>query len=521
MVEIVGTRMRNFDWMEGKNMDFCKVFSSNVEQNPNDIAVVYGNKFLTYQQLETRSSALAKNLIFKGVKRGDVIGLLFYNSLDLIVGFLGILKSGGVYLPLDPNYPINRIRHIILDSQAKFLVLEEGIENVFSDFNGSVYYLNDELLNEQPTQLPAVSPEQVAYIIYTSGSTGMPKGIVVTRASLSHAATAFSEIQPKKPTSLLTGSISFDPSILIIIHALFLGGTIYLSNNRGAVDIKNFNEIVNAIEENSIDFILSTPSFYGNLLDNAAKLPTLRNVYLCGEIIVGSLVDKHISVAQNANLYNTYGPSEYAIGSTVAIIYDCIKNLKGRITIGKCFSSNKIYVLDDKLKSVPIGVKGEIFVGGPGLSKGYLNNQLLTQEKFIYCSDLEKQPIKLFKTGDLGYQLSNADIVFTGRKDFQVKIYGHRVELEEIECQVLGFRGIDKAIAAVREKRIIVFYSSRQLQFELHELEEYLKRELPSYMVPSSFIEVKKWPITKNGKIDRKKLEQQFDRGYSEYAMKF
>ena len=149
-------------------------------------------------------------------------------------------------------------------------------------------------------------------------------------------------------------------------------------------------------------------------------------------------------------------------------------------------------------------------MGGPGLAEGYLNNQLLTQEKFIYCPDLEKQPIKLFKTGDLGYQLSNADIVFTGRKDFQVKIYGHRVELEEIECKILGFRGIEKAIAAVREKKIIVFYSSRQLQFKLHELEEYLKGELPSYMVPSSFLEVKKWPITKNGKIDRKKLEQQF-----------
>lgn len=492
-------------------MDFCKLFSSRVEQNPGDIAVVYGNKSLTYQQLENRSTVLARNLVFKGIEPGDVIGLVFYNSLDLIVGMLGILKAGGAYLPLDPNYPLNRIRHMILDSQAKVLVLEEGVENVFSDFNGSVYYLNDELLKEQSTKLPDALPEQVAYIIYTSGSTGVPKGIVVTRASLSHAATAFSEIHPEKPTSLLTGSISFDPSILIIIHALLLGGTISLFNNRGAIDIKNFNEIVNGIEEVSIDFILSTPSFYGNLLDSAAKLPSLRNVYLCGEIIADSLVDKHICIAQNANLYNTYGPSEYAIGSTVAIIYDCIKNQKNRITIGKCFSNNKIYILDSKLKSVPIGVKGEMFVGGPGLAEGYLNKQLLTQEKFIYCSGLENQPIKLFKTGDLGYQLANGDIVFTGRKDFQVKIYGHRVELEEIECQVLGFRGIDKAIAAVREKRIIVYYSSRQLQFKLQELEDYLKNGLPSYMVPSSFIEVRTWPMTKNGKVDRKKLEQQFN----------
>ncbi len=490
-------------------MDFCKLFSSRAEQNPADIAVVYGNRSLTYQELENRSSLLAKNLIFKGVKPGDVIGLVFYNSLYLIVGFLGILKAGGVYLPLDPNYPIKRIRHMILDSQAKVLVLEEGIENIFSDFNGKVFYLNDELLCEQSTNLPDALPEQVAYIIYTSGSTGMPKGIVVTHASLSHAATAFSEVHPEKPMSLLTGSISFDPSILIIIHALLLGGKISLVDNRGNIDMKNFKEIVRNIEENSIDFILSTPSFYTNLLDSAAKLPSIRNVYLCGEMIAGSLVDKHIGIAINANLHNTYGPSEYAIGTTIAIIYDCIKNHKNKITIGKCFSSNKIYILDSRLKSVPLGAKGEFFVGGPGLAEGYLNNQLLTRERFIYCHNLEKHPIKLFKTGDIGYQLPNGDIVFTGRKDFQVKIYGHRVELEEIESQVSGFQGIDKAIATVRERKIIVFYSSKEMQLNLHNLEEYLTNTLPSYMVPSSFIEVKKWPMTKNGKIDRKKLAQQ------------
>jgi len=496
-----------------KNMNFCSLFSSRAEKNPNDVAILYGNKALTYKELDYRSSNLAKNLISKGVKPGDVIGLMLYNGLDLIVGILGILKSGGVYLPLDPNYPIKRTKYMIADSQAKVLIVEVGLDNAFTDFNGNVHHLNDEIVDNRSTKLPSISSDQVAYIIYTSGSTGKPKGIVVTHAALSHAATAFAEIHPDKPISLLTGSISFDPSILIIIHALLLGGRVSLYNNRGSIDAKNFTEIVNNIEKNSVDFILCTPSFYSNLLDSSAQLLSLKDVYLCGEIIPDYLIERHISVARNANLYNAYGPSEYAIGATVAKIFDNTSKIKNKVTIGKSFSNNKIYILDSQLKTMPIGIKGEIFVGGPGLAEGYLNNPILNQEKFISCLGLEDQSVRLFKTGDLGYQLANGDIIFTGRIDFQIKIYGHRVELEEIECQVLAFSGIDKAIATVKDKKIIVFYSKKESNFKQIDLENYLKSNLPSYMMPSFLIVVKKWPVTKNGKIDRKQLSEKIGDG--------
>ncbi|MBS0628734.1 MAG: amino acid adenylation domain-containing protein [Verrucomicrobia bacterium] len=489
-------------------MNFCSFFSSRAEKSPDHIAIIYGNSSLTYKELEVRSSNLAKNLISKGVKKGDVIGLMLYNSPDLIVGILGILKAGGIYLPLDPNYPINRIYYMITDSRARAVIIDEETNNIISDFDGKIYQLNKELSECNSAKLPEISLDQDAYIIYTSGSTGNPKGIVVTHSALSHAATAFAEIHPNIPISLLTGSISFDPSILIIIHALLLGGAISLFNNRGSIDAKNFSEIINNIDETAVDFILSTPSFYSSLLENASQLPSLKFVYLCGEVIPEYLIDRHIAVSKNANLYNAYGPSEYAIGSTVATIYDSKNKIKNKVTIGKCFSSNKIYILDPNLKPVPFGIKGEIFVGGPGLAKGYLNNQILNQEKFLTCQGLEEYPVKLFRTGDLGYQLANGDIIFTGRIDFQIKIYGHRVELEEIECQVLAFFGIDKAIATVKNKKIIVFYSKKENDFKQTDLENYLNCNLPSYMVPSSLIEVNQWPLTKNGKIDRMQLSK-------------
>lgn len=489
-------------------MNFCALFEKRAKQNPDGIAAIYENNFLTYRELDNLSSKLANRLILRGVRKGDVIGLGLYNSLDIVIGLLGILKSGGVYLPLDPNYPTKRIIQMIFDSQAKFLILEEKTKTIVPDFKGEICLLNDKVLEDPLVQLPTISSDQVAYIIYTSGSTGHPKGIVVSHAALSHAVIAFSELHSDTPTSLLSGSISFDPSILIIGHTLFLGGTICMFNNMAGIDVENFEGILDIIEKTQLNYILSTPSFYNGLLETAHHLSSLKNIDLCGESISDSLIEKHSSIAPNANLYNTYGPSEYAIGTTAALIYDSSNKKKYKVSIGKCFSDNKIYILDSELKPVAQGIKGEIFVGGPGLAQGYLNCQSLTDESFFYCHHLEKDPIRLYRTGDIGYFLTNGDIVFVGRKDFQVKINGHRVELEEIERQVISFNGIDRAIVLVEDKKIIAFFSTGSAKVNQQDLEEYLKGILPSYMLPRLFIEIKKWPMTKNGKIDRKILLQ-------------
>ncbi len=491
--------------------NFCELFEQSLLEFPSNTAVIFGQNSLTFSELNDMSSQYACHLIECGVKKGDIVALVKYNELDLIAIILAVWKVNAVYLPIDPNYPNERIKTMLDDANPKLLITTKELKEKFNFFERNSLLIDR--IKNSPTRpnLPVTKKDDLAYIIYTSGTTSGPKGIMVDHHGLVHAALAYKDLHPKSFISLVAGSISFDPSLLTIVHCLATGGSICLYDNRDGIDIRHPNKIISLLQKNSVSFILSTPSFYSKLLEENIELPSLKNVDLCGENISQKLVEKHAEIAPNASLYNVYGPTEYAMGTTAALIYDPKGKQMFEITIGKSYSSNKAYILDGELKETRDNEKGEISVGGPGIAKGYMNLDNLTKEKFIWVNALEKNPVKLYRTGDIGYRRPNGNIIFVGRADLQVKIEGHRVELEEIELIIDNSPYVDKSIVIAssstsNKTELIAFFLPNQTYSEV-ELNEYLSRRLPPYMFPSKFFKVDSWPTTKNGKIDRNALK--------------
>ncbi|HJZ24188.1 MAG TPA: AMP-binding protein [Candidatus Babeliales bacterium] len=405
---------------------------------------------------------------------------------------------------------MERIKMMFEDAQPKALITRQTLKSTFGFFSKKTYLI-DEMQDEYyNVELKPSNPNDLAYIMYTSGSTGKPKGILIEHEALKHAALAYKQLHPEKPVSLVCGSISFDTSLLLIVHSLILGGTICLYDNKNGVDVKNPREVVDIINNYKISFILTMPFFYSKLLSEGVQLLSLRNVDLCGEKISNQLVKNHTKIAPNAFLYNAYGPTEYAMGVTAAVIYNPKTQKSSEISIGKVFSCNKLYILDSNFNEVRANEKGELFIGGPGLARGYLNHKKLNKERFLWLSSLEETPVRLYRTGDLGYYLPNGDIVFVGRDDFQLKIKGHRVELDEVEHVINECPGVKKGIVINNThpnegEQLITFYSLLS-GFTDKELKDYLCVKLPEYMLPSKYIQMEDWPILENGKIDRKSL---------------
>lgn len=490
---------------------FCDAFDNIAQKIPHEKAVIYNQKFLTYAELSEISNNIARQIALKGIRANDIVALSIYNDLDLIPIILGIWKAGGVYLPIDPNYPLKRIKQMLNDCYPKMIITKNELIKRFSFFTETILVIDDKLIMHHEGIVEKPSSNDLAYIMYTSGSTGKPKGIRVKHSSLLHAAVAYYELHPEKHIALVSGSISFDPSLLTIVYSLISRGTLCLFNNRSGVDIKNVEKVVQLIQKNAISFLLSTPSFYFRILNKKIPLISLRNVDLCGEIVTEKVLDFHSKFAQNAYLYNAYGPTEYAIGVTAGLLYNPVSKTKYDISIGKPFSSNKVYLLNSDFHLVQSEENGEIFVGGPGLAEGYVNLEKQTKEKFLVFSNIENKPIRLYRTGDFGYYNSNGDLIFIGRKDSQIKINGHRVELAEIEYVINTHPEIEKAVVLVETvneiNQIVVFFTSLRKMTKV-KLNKYLSMRLPRYMIPSGYVQIQDWPITNNGKIDKLSLIQ-------------
>ncbi len=494
------------------NLDtFLDLFGRITKSTGNSIATIFNGDAISYSELDEMSDRFAKGIINKGIEPGSIIALGLYNDIDLIPTLLAIWKANCVYLPIDPNYPVGRIEMMLKHACPKLLISKKELISKFSHFKIPSYFIDE---NENITNIEARKPElgDLAYLMYTSGSTGVPKGIIVDHFALKHSATAYNELHPEKHIALVSGSISFDPSLLTIVSTLAKGGTLCLYDNRDGIDMTHAQNIVDLIEKNSVSFILSTPSFYSKIVQQNAPLLSLKNVDLCGEDIPSSLIDLHARISPNATLFNAYGPTEYAMGVTAGVVYDSTEKKIFPVTIGKPFSCNKIYLLDSNLKRVNAKEKGEIYITGPGLARGYFNQEKLTDEKFLVLDHLEDRPIRLYRTGDMGYLLPNEEIVFIGRSDLQVKINGHRVEIEEIEKCICKHPQIEKAVVLVahENKNQLIAFSSGKMKVLPNLLEDFLSDVLPPYMIPSRFIQVKEWPLTNNGKIDKKALQGVF-----------
>jgi amino acid adenylation domain-containing protein len=489
--------------------NICELFEKQAQTHPNKIAVIFDEIRLTYGELSQKSTQLSNFLLKQGVQPESIIGLCLNNHSDLIVGILGILKAGGVYLPLDPNYPQERLQYMIEDAKPRIIISQTGLYHKFAHFYGKIVQI-DRNIQEEPnrTAFP-IKPEHLAYIIYTSGSTGKPKGIMITHGSLPEIVFARRDFFINHPTSLLSGSISFDPSIIVTLYTLISGGSLCIPSHELSTDV---NKIIELIDRHSINFILCVPSLYSMFLDKTHMFNSLKNVVLVGESISNLIPQLHSELAPHAVLYNEYGPSEYAIGGTIAKIYDPLDKIIHQITIGKPLPKIHVYILDENLQPVTEGTKGEIFIGGPGLAKGYLNNQKLTIEKFIWLSLPGKPLIRLYRTGDFGRLLPDGNIEFLGRIDHQIKINGYRIELGEIEHALCQFQGIDEAVVVVQDnsingKRLFSYFTSPN-RIKIQELRVFLSNALPRHMIPHTFMQVEKFPLTPNGKIDRKALPE-------------
>ena len=490
-----------------KNKTIHGLFEEQAERTPDNIAVVFEDKKLTYKELNEKSNSLARVLREKGVKEETIVGIMTEKSTEMMIGIMGILKAGGAYLPIDPNYPEQRISYIIEDSQINIILTQNFLINKI-DHKAEFINLNDEeLYLRKRNNLERINSEKnLAYVIYTSGTTNNPKGVTVEHQSIVNTLLW----RRKKynfnanDVTLQVPSFSFDSSVEDIFTNLISGSSLLLVSQKDKTDLKNLSEI---IKNNNVTHFLIVPSLYNIYLNEIGdKLEGLTRITVAGESITEALVIKHFQLLPNVELYNEYGPTENSVCST---IYEFSADTKN-ILIGKPIDNVKCYILNKNYKLVPIGVIGELYISGAGLTRGYLNRAELTEEKFV--DNLFESGTKMYKTGDLARWMPDGSIEFLGRVDNQVKIRGYRIELAEIENRILQHEKIKEAISVVKEsmenEKYICAYIVSENSLEELKLKNYLKETLPEYMIPSYFIQLEKMPHTPNGKLDRKALPE-------------
>ncbi|MEH2091942.1 non-ribosomal peptide synthetase [Nostoc sp.] len=505
-----------------------QLFEAQVAQTPQAVAVKYGHKQLTYQQLNIKANQLAHHLQKLGVRAEVLVGICVDRSLEMMVGLLGILKAGGAYLPLDPAYPAERLSYMVQDAQISVLVTQQKWSTSISEYSGQVIYLDsqqDEIFNQsnayggqsQSNLVNTVKPNNLAYVIYTSGSTGKPKGVMIEHQSLvNFTQMAIAKYKISVSDNILQfTSMSFDVFAEEIYPALSCGATVVLRTEEMVSSVASFVQQSQDLQITVWD--LPTSYWYlivNELVTSKIKLPQLlRLVIIGGERVLPEQVRMWLKfVGEFPELINAYGPTETTIEATICSLSNLQKKQLKRteVPIGKPMGNNiQVYVLDQNLQQAPTEAIGEIYIGGAGLARGYLNRAELTAEKFI--KNLFDNS-KLYKTGDLGRYLSDGNLEFVGRIDDQVKFNGFRIELGEIESVLNQHPQVSQSIVIVREEtprnKCLVAYVVPYQKTEINctSLQSFLKNQLPSYMLPSVFVSLDALPLNPNGKVDRQAL---------------
>ena len=520
-----------------------ELFESQVKRTPKTIALEFGCETLTYEQLNSRANQLADYLIALGVKPDMLVGLCVERSVDMIVGLLAILKAGGAYLPLDPKYPPERLAHMVDDSGLSVLLTQQKLVNLLPESGANVICLDTEStysLSIKNTVSTEVKPNHLAYIIYTSGSTGKPKGVMIShRSVVNHATSAIAEYGLTNNDRVLQfASFSFDVAAEEIFPTLLTGGTLVM---RPREMFSSFTDFSTFIEQKNLTVLnLPTPYWQEWVLEisqGKSKVPNQLRLLVTGSegVLPERLALWQQLVEDRVMWVNAYGPTEATITATVYKPQGLSNhNYTNSVSIGRPIGNTQTYILDKHLQPVPIGVPGELHIGGMGLSSGYLNLPELTEQKFIINpfnkskvksqkSKLEekqqKLPItKLYKTGDKARYLPDGNIEFLGRIDNQVKIRGFRIELGEIEALLAENSLVRASAVIVREdqpgnKQIVAYIvpnnqpSIQNLKSTIqNQLRGFLKQKLPDYMLPSRFVILEELPLTPNDKVNRRAL---------------
>ena len=475
-----------------KDKTVIELFEEQVKKTPNNIAIVFEGKEITYKELNDKANKIANFLrIEKGIKSNDIVALIFKRSFEMIIAILGTLKSGAAYLPIDPDFPEERIKYMIEDSNSK--VVLSNIEDKY--INGinieKISKLELDKYNNEDLH-KTTKLDDLAYIIYTSGTTGKPKGVMISVGNLLHirySAINFEGLEECKVFGCFS-TYSFDISILEIFIPLTLGAKIILANE----DEQKIPDLMGTLLlNNKIEVLNMTPTRMKLLLEyqNKEAFSSLKKVMLGGEVFPSSLYEE-LKKYSSTDIYDGYGPTEITVWSSAKKIED-INN----INIGKSLPNVKSYILDNKNRLLPLLIEGELCVGGDGVAKGYYNNKETTEAKFVKFNNQD-----VYKTGDLSKFEFNGDLQYLGRLDSQIKLNGLRIEIEEIENVIKKYPNILHSAVTVNNDKIYAYFIASK-KIEVGKLKKFLSVNLPKYMIPKFFLQMDKFPLTVLGRLTR------------------
>jgi amino acid adenylation domain-containing protein len=487
-----------------------QVFEDQAKQHPEAVAVTFGEESITYDVLNQRANQLAHHLQQQGIAAGQRVGLLVERSIEMFVGLLGIQKSGAAYVPLDPAYPTDRVRATLEAAGISLLVLQQPLLPSLPSYSGNIICLDQDraLIERQSTENPsaAVTPDDAVYVIFTSGSTGRPKGVELGHRGVVNLLDWMREELNFGPGDVFPAlaSFAFDMSIPELYLALISGGTVALARRHLAADGE---ELSRFLLEQRATLVHATPTTWSLLLDAGY---TGSDVTRCigAEPLPTELFTRLMDAAPGKPLYNFYGPTETTVWST----YQRLISRSERVVIGRPLANTEIYIVDRHGNPTPIGVPGEILIGGDGVAHGYLDEPELTADKFIPDTFSRRPNARLYRTGDLGRYLPDGRIEFAGRIDHQVKIRGYRIELGEIETTLAQHPSVRECVVLAREdsagdKRLVAYIVTEPgANVATSEMREWVMRKLPEYMVPAAVVVLDRMPLSPNGKVDRKAL---------------
>jgi amino acid adenylation domain-containing protein len=483
-----------------------ELFEDQVERAPEAVALEFEGRQLTYRQLNESANQLGHHLQTLGVGPDTLVAIQVDRSLEMVVGLLGILKAGGAYVPMDPNYPAERLAFMMADAQPKVLLTQQIVASSLPLSGAQTVQLDGHWTaasNQPSTNVGSrAKADNLAYVIYTSGSTGRPKGVLLEHRGLCNLAKAQAEQFRITPASrvLQFSSPSFDASVSEIFSALLAGATLVLARQQALLPGA---ELTRLLREQAISVATFPPSVLTAL--PTAEFPQLQTVVSAGEACTAEIIHRW---SHGRRFINAYGPTESTVCATLTVC----QGEASRVAIGRPIANTQIYILDRKLQPVPVGVEGELHIGGVGLARGYHHRAELTAERFIPNPFSSERGARLYKTGDLARYLPDGNIEYLGRIDHQVKVRGFRIELGEIETQLNRHPAVRESVVIVREdipgdKRLAAYWTSDQVEPPADsELRKSLQTKLPEYMVPSAFVRLQRFPLTSNGKVNRQAL---------------
>uniref|UniRef100_UPI004053EC43 amino acid adenylation domain-containing protein n=1 Tax=Shewanella sp. TaxID=50422 RepID=UPI004053EC43 len=506
-----------------------ELFMAQAAASPEQTALVFAGERLSYKALDEKSNQLAHYLQqAHNVGANTLVGLCFERSFEMVVSILAVLKAGGAYLPLDPSYPAGRLAYMVEDAQLKVVLTQDAVSQSLSDFTGSKVTLDGLLASEhviaQQYGVEAVEhrgcADDLAYVIYTSGSTGQPKGVLLGHQALVNRINWMNEQYTLSSSDavLQKTPYSFDVSVWEFLWPLAYGARLVIAKPEGHKEPEYLCDLIKQQQVTKLHFV---PSMLETTLDTGALVAcdSVKQVFCSGEALQLNHIQRFKEQLPSAELHNLYGPTEAAIDVSY---WDCSGKVNQVVPIGKPISNIQLLILDDNLNLVPQGAQGELHIGGDGLAKGYLNRLDLTEQRFIlnpyYDCAVPNSSLRFYKTGDLARFRKDGEIEYLGRTDHQVKIRGLRIELDEIEHQlgshaevasvlvsVFNMAGEDQLVGYVKTNRVI---SEQDTPAMISDIKQHLSTQLPDYMIPTFIIFITQWPLSNNGKVDRKSLPE-------------